>query len=841
MTTSFPMRDSSNEPTHCDKQVDEIVHRMRQRWLNGDHVLAEDVISVNAFLLHAPQLAIQIIYEEVCLREEMGESIHEADVVARFPQWRDELHVLLQCHELVQPTLAKVSWPAPGESIGPLQILQELGQGALGRVYLATENQLGCRSLVVKVAPRDMREPQMLSRLQHTNIAPIYFVHDDVERQLTAFCMPYVGGTTLDQLFASMSSIPISQRSGKDLIDALDRFQRLPTDSTMGVGPVRALLSHRTYTQSIVWIAACVADALHHVHNRGLVHLDVKPSNVLLAADGQPMLLDFHLASEPIAAGSIVRERLGGTWQYMSNEHKAAMKASREGQAIAEAVDARSDCFGLGALLYEGLSGSKPTMGWRIAELRSKNPEVSDGLADVLAKCLADKATDRYDNLEALAIDLRSHLSNLPLRGVHNRSVVERWTKWRRRQPQAVPIAALGCALLFAILGSLSFWWSNVQHNIRRAEQAIGQLPTSTTQETNELRLSNLREALRGLEGVPGQAQLKRRVHQALEQSEAREAIERLQKLADQIRFRDGLDANSLSLSQPVMEMVHELWSSRQQVFESAKLVSDERGVESVRSDLSELAVLLAKWNAGDRSKPAKPQIAAEILRDAESLLGQSLIVALTKSWLQQNSLGGRSDSTAIHPDLPRANTPWEHTMMGREWMQQGRFEEAQREFATAIQMQPQLFWPRYYSAVSSFRSGQFQQAVHSLDVCIALSPSRAECYFNRALCLGKLNRLVEAISDDTQAMRLSSELHQAAIHRAALHSKLGRFDQAIQDLEYAKEHGADENKVDYQLAQTYVERKDLQNARSVLTRLVRREPSNTDVANMLRSLEPTR
>ena len=105
----------------------------------------------------------------------------------------------------------------------------------------------------------------------------------------------------------------------------------------------------------MTWIASCLADALHYSHARGLVHMDIKPSNVLITMDGQPMLLDFHLARGPILAGERGAVRLGGTPGWMSPEQEQAMTAIREGRPVPLAVDGRSDIFALGLLLGEAI------------------------------------------------------------------------------------------------------------------------------------------------------------------------------------------------------------------------------------------------------------------------------------------------------------------------------------------------------------------------------------------------------------------------------------------------------------------------------------------------------
>src|SRR5262249_24919528 len=208
------------------------------------------------------------------------------------------------------------------------------------------------------------------------------------------------------------------------------------------------LLAGSPYAEAVCWIGACLADGLHYAHERGLLHLDVKPANVLLAADAQPLLLDFHLALPPVPGGS-TPERLGGTPQSPSPQHRpACYGAVGGGNPVPAPVDHRSDVFSLGRLLCVALGGECGESSAH--DLRRANPLVSPGLADVVARCLAADPADRYPDAAALAADLRRHLAGLPLFGVPNRSLRERWQKWRRRRPHGLLWAALLLALTAA-------------------------------------------------------------------------------------------------------------------------------------------------------------------------------------------------------------------------------------------------------------------------------------------------------------------------------------------------------------------------------------------------------
>ncbi len=301
------------------------------------------------------------------------------------------------------------------------------------------------------------------------HIVPLYFEQALPDRGLRVMGMPYLGGATLARVLGALRDVPAPQRTAAQLLDALDRSSlALPTEFPI-VGPVRKYLAQSTYVETVCWLGACLADALQYAHDRGLIHLDVKPSNVLIAGDGQPMLLDFHLAQGPIGPGQPVPDRLGGTPGHLSPEQQAAMAAIREGRPPGVVVDGRSDLYSLGLLLNEALGGVAVAGGSKSPRSLDRcNSRVSPGLSDIVRKCLARDPSARYRNASSLADDLRRHLNALPLRGVVNRSLSERWQKWRRRHPAALAgglIRAGAVALVPLVIGGLI--WLRVQRERR--------------------------------------------------------------------------------------------------------------------------------------------------------------------------------------------------------------------------------------------------------------------------------------------------------------------------------------------------------------------------------------
>ena len=187
-----------------------------------------------------------------------------------------------------------------------------------------------------------------------------------------------------------------------------------------------------------------LADGLAHAHDRGILHRDLKPANVLLGDDGEPLLLDFNLATDTKLRSHASAALIGGTLPYMAPEHLQALK---DGTRL---PDARSDLYSLGAILFELLTGHPPfpiytgpvreVLPAMIAErmapvppLRQWNPEISPAVESIVHRCLHADPAYRYRSASELHEDLRRQLDDLPLKHAPEPSVRERLGKWARR------------------------------------------------------------------------------------------------------------------------------------------------------------------------------------------------------------------------------------------------------------------------------------------------------------------------------------------------------------------------------------------------------------------------
>jgi serine/threonine protein kinase/predicted Zn-dependent protease len=370
--------------------------------------------------------------------------------------------------------------PKVGDVFLGFELIGELGRGGFGRVFLAKQKELADRPVALKVTVGPDAESQNLARLQHTNIMPIHSVHK--ARRMVAVCMPFYGRTTLADLCSSLDTLHTPPASGGHVVGTLaarrdstqagysSRYDTRPDESTVRspstprppvepVLPNLSVLRTMSYVDAVLWIGQRIATGLAHAHDRGIIHRDLKPANILLADDGQPMILDFNLSADIGDQG-----RRGGTVPYMAPEQLRMMAGE---DAL---IDPRSDVYSLGLLLAQMLTGRYPFVRRKggatdllrqmIADratpprLRSNtNRAISPAVEAIVHKCLANDPAERYQSAHDLIEDLERHQTDRPTKYAPNPSVRERATKWARRNPRLTSplmVAAAVAAVLFS-------------------------------------------------------------------------------------------------------------------------------------------------------------------------------------------------------------------------------------------------------------------------------------------------------------------------------------------------------------------------------------------------------
>ncbi len=415
--------------TRCESgdklsDVGRFVENVKEHWRAGKTPDVVAVLAEHPELRHHKTVVFDLAYQEYLYRQQAGESIDADTFSQRFPSCQKSLQLFIALQSLIPPDLVDaqdIAWPAPPCRFMQYELMKEIGRGSFARVFLAEESDLGNRQVVVKIAPHGGEEAEILGKLRHPNIVPIYSVQKD-DAGLTAFCMPYWGRATLCDIldYAFLDSQPPKQASV--ILDAVEEANGC---AAQGDACPDAILSRGTFVDGVIHLAAQIADALAHSHGRGIYHRDLKPSNVLVASDGKPLLLDFNLSVDQ----QLLTMKVGGTIPYMAPE-ELAMLLEASNDYASHHYDPRSDIFSLGVIVYELLTGKLPfgpipqeqsldELAFQLHQrqkqgprpLREYNRRVDSRLARLVESCLAFDPDQRPETAQELAVAFRKELS----------------------------------------------------------------------------------------------------------------------------------------------------------------------------------------------------------------------------------------------------------------------------------------------------------------------------------------------------------------------------------------------------------------------------------------------
>jgi eukaryotic-like serine/threonine-protein kinase len=358
--------------------------------------------------------------------------------------------------------------PADEEKrLGDFRLLREVGRGGMGVVYEAQQISLG-RRVALKVLPfaavldsrqiaRFKHEAQAAAQLDHPNIVSVFAV--GVDRGVHYYAMQFIDGQPLDRALAELrcdlASLPPTKRTDAaamrgDVAD-VSTVDYCPagSGSLLSAGPV----NQHEYFRTVMRLGIQAAEALHAAHEHGVVHRDVKPSNLLLDGSGKLWVTDFGLARCRSDAAVTRTGDVVGTLRYMSPEQAMGKPAL---------VDQRTDVYSLGVTLYELLTlqpafagEDGPALLRQIEQqeprpLRQLQPKAPADLETVVLKAMAKQREDRYATAQELADDLRRVLEGKATLAKPP-TMAERLRKWTRRHRRAVAVAMAVC--LLAMLG----------------------------------------------------------------------------------------------------------------------------------------------------------------------------------------------------------------------------------------------------------------------------------------------------------------------------------------------------------------------------------------------------
>jgi hypothetical protein len=415
--------------------------------------------------------------EDSILNDVIGEfiansPINDVDIeecCEKYPSLKDKLQQRFKIIKLIEEGLKEEVWS--GRRIGEYIIVEEIGQGGMGTVFLAIQTSLN-RYVALKILPfglaldnkavrRFQNEAKIIAKFNHPHIVPVF--SSGVEEGVCYIAMAFIPGLSLNKIierlkYSSLHEIRAS--TIKNIFSKHPDFMRFNLD-LKNSGLDKTIMSQRdhsfwdnSYLKFILTIFHEVADALNYAHRNDIYHGDLKPSNIILTPEGIPMIVDFGLAKDMKAIATTQSNEFAGTIRYASPE-----------QIRDNTIDDKSDIWSLGVTLYESISLNHPFGGNTISEtmdkilnseppfLRKKSKKIPKEVEAIIFKCLEKNPKGRYSSMTMLREDLKNFLESKPIKA-RPVGIVNRTYKWVKRHP-LISLLTVGLLLTLMIASSL--------------------------------------------------------------------------------------------------------------------------------------------------------------------------------------------------------------------------------------------------------------------------------------------------------------------------------------------------------------------------------------------------
>jgi len=758
-----------------------VVEQFTESWDRGEPVRAEDYLG-----LFAPVDAAELIYHEYCLAEAANLDPDPADYLRRFPDYSDALSRLFSLHgalsvSTIQRMVDPSGLPEAGDAIGPYWLLRELGRGAFARVFLAEQSDLGDRLVVVKVSTRPSSEPTLLARARHANIVEVLRHIDANDGALHLVCLPFLGGATLGAILQARRDPPVRgrtksrpPRSVRDFLDELDRASAPEYPSTGSHRPAREVMARLSYPKALAWMVARLAEALDHAERRGVTHGDIKPSNILVTADGTPMLFDFNLAVDwHDADAANLGGDSGGTLAYMAPERLLAIadpektvdyqQSSRRRQPDRH----RADLYALGLVLAEALTGEPPThferrggdlrsFAAKLAQLRGgpvesqpahKSRGIPPTLRAILARCLAPDPVDRYARGGELAEDLDRWRSDRPLVYAPE-PTRSSWSRQARRF--RYPILAAGLTLTAALAVGLG---ASVILEGTRRDQAMAKLSYILDKTEDVFKTRKFGRWRSDSTVEPAELANRHLAHY---------------EVVTDPRWRDRADIRAL----PDRERGElEAWLLEQVLRRAVALGDRPNSPEDWRRGLSLL----------EREIAITPLSA---FRQQRAVLRERLNLPSTEE-------AGFATPGATPPRKPER---WLEAFLNGVAAEPLHARQALGFYLDALSARPDLFWAHYRASVAAARLDEYPLAIKSLRECVVRRPDNSalrELHASTMYSLRKyavpessLANLDEAEAECDRALALDPDFAAANRIRTLINQMSGQTESVRADIE---------------------------------------------------------
>jgi serine/threonine protein kinase len=425
------------------------------------------------------------------------------DLAELLPTYLDTLDAL---HVGTERFAAASGLLANGALLGDYRIVREIGRGGMGVVYEAVQVSLD-RHVALKVLPlagalderhlaRFKNEAHAVAQLHHTNIVSVFGV--GCERGIHFYAMQLIEGQTMAEWIAQMKKDKETRTQGdketKVVGDAITTRSSIRRGDSLSSSPRLLSLSSSSpsdHYRRAARLMLQAAQALDHAHERGVIHRDVKPANLIIDGHGQLWITDFGLAQLQAGPDLTQTGDVVGTLRYTSPEQASGQRT----------LDHRSDLYALGATFYELLTLQPVFSGSCRVELQKQITEhepcslrrlergIPVELETIILKCLAKAPAERYASGGDLVDDLERFLNNRPIRA-RRPSLLERLRKVLRRHPGVAASLALAVVVAFAALAINQALLSREQartEEARRREQLRAELAERRLRQTRQL------------------------------------------------------------------------------------------------------------------------------------------------------------------------------------------------------------------------------------------------------------------------------------------------------------------------------------------------------------------
>jgi serine/threonine-protein kinase len=739
---------------------------------------------------------------------DQGQPVQTSEWLARYPEFADELAGFFagqeKVHRLAAPLRSALAaaatppadrTPPPGApdtgdaaglpaSLGDYELQEEIGAGGMGVVYKARQRSLG-RLVALKMIRGDhaayptegrrfRNEAEMAAGLDHPHIVPVHEVAEHA-----------------GQLYFSMKLI-----EGGSLAARIGQFRSDPR------GAAR--------------LVATVARAVHYAHQRGILHRDLKPGNILLDAAGKPHVTDFGLARRVESDSSLTQSgALVGTPAYMAPEQASGQKG---------AVTTAADVYGLGALLYALLTGGPPFRGETVADtlllVRASepvppsraNPLVDRNLETICLKCLDKEPERRYASAEALAEDLERWLADEPIRARPIGRLARSWRWCRRNRRLAVLAAAAAIAVVFGVaaLGGSIGWVAHEQAMRRKGTEQVvsaalheslvwqgrGNVPEA---------LSAARQAAGVVTGGTADEDLRGHVRARLDDLELLEKLENARLEGTAIKagnfdtertdrmYRDvftkaGLDVEALSPEEagkrirattvaPEIAAALDDWA----LTRSRRKALPEASWKHLLAVAREADPEAARTRLRDALLQSDRQALLDLANDQAIRLGPTtritLADALARIGASAQAEAHLRETLRRHPDDFFANSNLAASLVTS---QPPRLEEAIRYFTAAAALRPRSPGAHYNLGTFLAQRGDLERAAAALRHSIDLKEDYAQAHTNLGLVLRHQGDLNGAIAEYHKALHIDPDLIQAHVNLGEAFRLANRPDEAI-------------------------------------------------------------